>query len=290
MSVAIAVFLFASLRAVLDGFNAGAEAQLVDADRDDPLDVADVPDADQPRRGDQEHAGRAGRHLGELVRRHLQGSEELLRAVRRRARKLPAHVPGDHADARGAQGVPRRSHRLHRRRRAGEDVTASRSATRSRCRSAFRSTARSDYDFTIRGIYRSGGAAVDNQSMMFHWKYADERSIAEGADRLVRRADRQSRSGARRSRARSTRSSRIRRTRPRPTPSSSSQTLVRVDVRQPEPAARQHRAGRGHHDAVRGRQHDGDVGARADDRDRGDADARASRRRRSSCWSPAKGC
>jgi putative ABC transport system permease protein len=37
-----------------------------------------------------------------------------------------------------------------------------------------------DYDFTVRAIYRSGGAAVDNQSMMFHWKYVDERSILKG--------------------------------------------------------------------------------------------------------------
>jgi putative ABC transport system permease protein len=37
-----------------------------------------------------------------------------------------------------------------------------------------------DYDFTVRGIYRSGGAAVDNQSMMFHWKYVDERSLEPG--------------------------------------------------------------------------------------------------------------
>ena len=37
-----------------------------------------------------------------------------------------------------------------------------------------------DYDFTIRGIYRAGSSAVDNQSMMFHWKYADERSLAKG--------------------------------------------------------------------------------------------------------------
>jgi putative ABC transport system permease protein len=39
---------------------------------------------------------------------------------------------------------------------------------------------RQDFDFTVRGIYHSGGAAVDNQSMMFHWKYADERSIVKG--------------------------------------------------------------------------------------------------------------
>jgi len=37
-----------------------------------------------------------------------------------------------------------------------------------------------DFDFNVRGIYRSGGAAVDNQSMLFHWKYADERSILPG--------------------------------------------------------------------------------------------------------------
>src|SRR5262245_21075224 len=37
-----------------------------------------------------------------------------------------------------------------------------------------------DYPFTIRGIYRAGSSAVDNQSMMFHWKYADERSIQKG--------------------------------------------------------------------------------------------------------------
>jgi putative ABC transport system permease protein len=37
-----------------------------------------------------------------------------------------------------------------------------------------------DYEFTIRGIYRSGASNVDNQSMMFHWKYADERSTPKG--------------------------------------------------------------------------------------------------------------
>jgi putative ABC transport system permease protein len=37
-----------------------------------------------------------------------------------------------------------------------------------------------DFTFTVRAIYRVGGAAVDNQSMFFHWKYADERSIVPG--------------------------------------------------------------------------------------------------------------
>ncbi len=37
-----------------------------------------------------------------------------------------------------------------------------------------------DFTFTVRGIYKAGGTAVDNQSMMFHWKYAEERSIQKG--------------------------------------------------------------------------------------------------------------
>src|SRR6266550_2328551 len=37
-----------------------------------------------------------------------------------------------------------------------------------------------DYPFTIRGIYKAGSSAVDNQSMMFQWKYADERSSPKG--------------------------------------------------------------------------------------------------------------
>jgi len=37
-----------------------------------------------------------------------------------------------------------------------------------------------DYPFTIRGIYKAGSSAVDNQSMLFHWKYADERSLVAG--------------------------------------------------------------------------------------------------------------
>jgi|RhiMethySRZTD1v2_1073278.scaffolds.fasta_scaffold102517_3 putative ABC transport system permease protein len=37
-----------------------------------------------------------------------------------------------------------------------------------------------DFAFTIRGIYKAGSSAVDNQSMLFHWKYADERSLQKG--------------------------------------------------------------------------------------------------------------
>src|SRR5947208_4486302 len=39
---------------------------------------------------------------------------------------------------------------------------------------------REDFTFTIRGIYRAGTKGIDNQSMLFHWKYADERSFVKG--------------------------------------------------------------------------------------------------------------
>jgi putative ABC transport system permease protein len=37
-----------------------------------------------------------------------------------------------------------------------------------------------DFTFTVRGVYRAASNAVDNQSMFFQWKYADERSVAKG--------------------------------------------------------------------------------------------------------------
>jgi putative ABC transport system permease protein len=37
-----------------------------------------------------------------------------------------------------------------------------------------------DFTYTIRGIYRSTSSAVDEQSMLFHWKYADERATLKG--------------------------------------------------------------------------------------------------------------
>ncbi len=39
---------------------------------------------------------------------------------------------------------------------------------------------REDFPFTIRGIYKAGSSAVDNQTLLFHWKYADERSLRPG--------------------------------------------------------------------------------------------------------------
>ncbi len=39
---------------------------------------------------------------------------------------------------------------------------------------------REDFPFTIRGIYKAGSSAIDNQTLLFHWKYADERSLRPG--------------------------------------------------------------------------------------------------------------
>ena len=196
ISVALAVFLFAALRAVLDGFDAVVGRELVDAHRDDPLDVDDLHDADvshaeidhAARRACRTSPGRTGSAASTRIPKNFFG------AVRGRARELPAHVSRDHPDAGGAQGLPRRSHRLHRRRRPGEELRLQGRRQDRRCRSASRSTAAQDFDFTIRGIYQAGSAAVDNQSMMFHWKYADERSTPKGQIGWVVTADRQPRS------------------------------------------------------------------------------------------------
>ncbi|MBI3402526.1 MAG: ABC transporter permease [Acidobacteria bacterium] len=37
-----------------------------------------------------------------------------------------------------------------------------------------------DYPFTIRGVYKAGSSAVDDQTLLFHWKYVDERGAVHG--------------------------------------------------------------------------------------------------------------
>ena len=251
LSVALAVFLFASLRAVLDGFNACdrrlAPRRASSTIRSTSL-IFSMPTSHVER--DSEHAWRPGPDLGELVRRHLQGSPEFLRAVRRRARKLPAHVPEFHPHA-GARN--RRSSRIEpgalsaTGSRAGSDGTW---AIGLFCRSGFPPTAPRTTTFTIRGIYQRGGSAVDNQSMLFHWKYADERSIEKGrsagmscrstpdhAPQIAQAIDQKFANT------------------PYETKTDTEKQfsgLVCHDVRQPQSAARQHRFCRRHHDPVRG--------------------------------------
>ena len=110
--------------------------------------------------------------------------------------------------------------------------------------------------------------------MMFHWKYADERSLAEGQVgwyvTQIANPDQAAQVVARDRPA----SSPTRRTRPRPTPSRRSQASFASMFGNLNLLLGSVALAVVHHDAVRRRQHDGDVGARADDRDRGDADAR----------------
>ncbi len=132
-----------------------------------------------------------------------------------------------------------------------------------------------DFDFTVKAIYRSGGSAVDNQSMYFNWKYADERSIQKGqAGWYVTKIADPDQAAADRESHRRTLRELVERDEDRHR--ARVPELVRLDVRQHQPAAEQHRRRRRDLDAVRRRQHDGDVGARADDGDRGHAHARLS--------------
>jgi putative ABC transport system permease protein len=39
---------------------------------------------------------------------------------------------------------------------------------------------REDFTFTVRGIYRPGVQGFDDQTLLFHWRYADERSLVKG--------------------------------------------------------------------------------------------------------------
>ena len=180
LSVAIAVFLFASLRAVIDGFNAGAEASSstrIVTQRSTSLFFAmPISHAEAIK----EHPRRAGRHLGELVRRRLQGSAEFLRAIRHRAGELSPHVSGNRAHARGEAGVPRRPHRLHRRRRAGPELRVQ--GRRQDHAAGRHPELRHAGTSTSPSAPSTGRAArtVDTQSMFFHWKYADERSDQKG--------------------------------------------------------------------------------------------------------------
>ena len=130
-----------------------------------------------------------------------------------------------------------------------------------------------DFDFTVRGIYKVGRRGRRQPVDVLPLEVRRRAIRAEGARRVVYRADLQPGSGGAGGR-RHRPEVRELAVRDQDRHGEGVSDLVRVDVRQPQPAARQHRAGGRDHDAVRRRQHDGDVGARADDGDRRDADAR----------------
>ena len=179
MSVAIAVFLFASLRAVLDGFKAGAEASSstrivtirstslifsmptshTDAIRNTPG-VQDLTWANWFG-GIYKDPQNFFANFAVEPESYLRLYPEVLLTPEERTAFLE-----DRTGCIVGDGLARRYGF-----KVGDKITL---------QVGIPVYGTQDYDFTIRAIYRSGGAAVDNQSMLFHWKYVDERSLEKG--------------------------------------------------------------------------------------------------------------
>ena len=179
MSVAIAVFLFAALRAVLDGFNAGAEAasstrvvtirstslmfQMPISHLETIKNIPGVQDVTYASwfggiyKDPKNFFGQFAVDPEGYLRMY---PEILLTPVERKA------FLDDRTGCIIGEGLAR-TYGF----KVGDKITL---------QVGIPLYGQRDYDFTVRAIYRSGGAAVDNQSMMFHWKYADERSMLKG--------------------------------------------------------------------------------------------------------------
>lgn len=179
MSVAIAVFLFASLRAVLDGFNAGAEASSstrIVTIRSTSL-IFSMPTShgeairSTPGVQDLTWANWFGgiykdpnnffANFAVEPESYLRMYPEVLLTPEERKVFLE-----DRTGCIVGDGLAKRYGF-----KVGDKITL---------QVGIPVYGTQDYDFTVRAIYRSGGAAVDNQSMMFHWKYVDERSLVKG--------------------------------------------------------------------------------------------------------------
>jgi putative ABC transport system permease protein len=179
VSVALAVFLFASLRAVLDGFNAGAEASsstriitirstslifsMPTSHGDTIRSVPGVRDLTWANwfGGIYKDQAHSFANFAVEPESYLRMYPEILLTPEERQAFL--------ADRTGCiigDGLARTNGW-----KPGDRLTL---------KVGIPTYGTQDYDFTIRGIYRAGSGAVDNQSMMFHWKYADERSIVKG--------------------------------------------------------------------------------------------------------------
>ena len=179
MSVAIAVFLFASLRAVLDGFNAGAEGSSstrIVTQRSTSL-IFSMPTSH-----------------GEQIK-SIPGVQDITWA---------SWFGGIYKDPRNffAQFAidPESYLRIYPEIQLAPDQRQAFLDDRTGCiigdglaktygfklgdkitlKVGIPTYGRQDFDFNVRGIYHSAGGSVDNQSMWFHWKYADERSVVKG--------------------------------------------------------------------------------------------------------------
>jgi putative ABC transport system permease protein len=179
LSVAIAVFLFASLRAVLDGFNAGTEAssstRIVTIRSTSLIFSMPTSHADTikstPGVQDLTWANWFGgiykdprnffANMAIEPESYLRMYPEIELTPDERAAFLQ-----DRTGCIVGDGLARRYGF-----KVGDRITL---------KVGIPTYGTQDYDFTVRAVYRSGGAAVDNQSMFFHWKYVDERSLVKG--------------------------------------------------------------------------------------------------------------
>ena len=179
ISVAIAVFLFASLRAVLDGFHAAAEAS-------SSTRIVTIRSTSMIFSMPTSHAGTIAATPG--VRDVTWASwfggiykdpKNFFGQIAIDPESYLRMYPEIGLHAGGEAGVSRRSHRLHRRRRAGE---ALRLEGRRPARPEGRHPAVRAAGFHV---HRSAASttrasnAVDNQTLLFHWKYLDERSLVK---------------------------------------------------------------------------------------------------------------
>ena len=131
-SFAVAMFLFGLLAAVRAGFRQGIDVAGADRAGGDRTHRPDPAAAAALHGPHPQAARREGRRPRHLVRRRLPGPEELLRAVRDRARGLAADVPRVQGARRPVEGLPGRPPGHRDRRRSSRRASAGRSATTSR--------------------------------------------------------------------------------------------------------------------------------------------------------------
>jgi putative ABC transport system permease protein len=179
MSVAIAVFLFASLRAVLDGFNAGTEAssstRLVTLRSTSLIFSMPTSHADVIRTVNGVRDLTWANWFGGIYKDPKNFFAQFAIEPESYLRLYPEIVLSPEA---------RRAFLEDRTGCVVGDGLAKRLGwtvgDRIVLQVGIPTYGSQDFTFTIRGIYRASGAAIDNQSMFFHWKYADERSVVKG--------------------------------------------------------------------------------------------------------------
>jgi len=179
ISVAMAVFLFASLRAVLDGFNAGAEGssstRIVTQRSTSLIFTMPTSHAEQIRNTPGVQDLTWANWFGGIYKdprnffaqfaiepeSYLRMYPEIVLTPEEKKAFLDDRtgcIVGD--GLAGTYGF-----------KVGDKITL---------KVGIPIYGQQDFDFNVRGIYHTKGGAVDNQSMWFHWKYADERSVAKG--------------------------------------------------------------------------------------------------------------